>query len=339
MPDKIELRRGDGILICRTDRIGDLILTIPLIETMKLRYPDCEIDVMASDYAAPILENNPNISGIIPISNDRLRVEREYINGMIGDLKKNQYKAALVVYPDRVVSKLIYKAGIKNRIGTARRFHSILFNRRLFHSRKKSDRHESEYNLDFMEFFRDGDTVTLPTIYITDKERENARSLLNSVGIKEPFVVIHPGSKGSAPAWPADFFARLYKILVTNGINVILTGTGDEKSVISKMERQIEQNIVNIAGKTDLRTLAAVLSQSELAIGNSTGPLHMAAAAGTRVVGFYPNDRVMSPKRWGPLGEGHTIFTPEPGKGMESIPVDTVANTILSRMKKAGASL
>ena len=65
-----------------------------------------------------------------------------------------------------------------------------------------------------------------------------------------------------------------------------------------------------ITGQTDLRTLAAVLSQASTVVANSTGPLHLAVAVGTRVVGLYPSKKAMSPVRWGPLGEGHRLITP-----------------------------
>jgi len=338
MPEKINVNTGDKVLICRTDRIGDLILTIPLIESMKLRYPDCPVDVLASDYAAPILENNPHVNEIIPLSNERLRDDWEYFRDMISALKEKKYSAALAVFPDRRVARLIYKAGIPNRVGTARRFHSIYFNRYLFHSRKKSNRHESEYNLDFLRFFQDGPTKHTPEIYITDAEKEKARQLLQAAGIKGPFAVIHPGSKGSAPAWPVRNFARLYKLLTDNEINVILTGASDEISVIDNMANESGQKINSLAGRTDLRSLAAVLSLAELIVANSTGPLHMAAASGTQVVGFYPNERVMSAKRWGPLGIGHKVFTPESGNDMESITVERVAQSIIPGMKRTEAA-
>jgi len=58
MNQVLQLQPGDRILVTRTDRLGDLILALPLVETLKVRYPECRVDVMASLYASPILENN-----------------------------------------------------------------------------------------------------------------------------------------------------------------------------------------------------------------------------------------------------------------------------------------
>ncbi len=92
-----------------------------------------------------------------------------------------------------------------------------------------------------------------------------------------------------------------------------------------------------------MRTLAAVLSLATVVVANSTGPLHLAAAVGTSVVGLYPGKRVMSPRRWGPLGKNHRVIQPAqaecrcPSKQcrcMETISVDQVAEQVESLFHK-----
>ena len=85
MPEKISLKDGDRILISRTDRIGDLILTLPLIESIKARYPECRIDIIASDYASPVLENNDCLDAIIKINNTTLKNDKNYRREIIQD--------------------------------------------------------------------------------------------------------------------------------------------------------------------------------------------------------------------------------------------------------------
>ena len=65
MATKIDIKKGDKILISRSDKLGDLILALPFVETMKKRYPECDIDVLTSLYASPIIENNNHIRKII----------------------------------------------------------------------------------------------------------------------------------------------------------------------------------------------------------------------------------------------------------------------------------
>lgn len=310
MPKEVELKPGDRILISRTDRLGDLILALPFVETMKQRYPECRIDVLSSLYASPILEHNPNIDKIVRVQNDQLWTDKLYKKDLLHKIRMGKYQVVVALYPERHVSQLFYKAEIPIRIGTARRFHSVYFNTLMMHSRKENEKHEFEYNLDFLQFFRDGASVEAPRVYLRDKERRNARRILKEAGVDAPFVVIHPGSGGSAERWPLERFVRLYHNLDRAGLPVVLSGSEDEGRRIKKLSGDLKIPIRDVTGETDLRTLAAVLSEARVVIANSTGPLHLAAAVGTRVVGLYPSRKAMSPRRWGPVGELHRVMQP-----------------------------
>ena len=158
MPERIDLQPGDKLLISRTDRMGDLVLALPFVETMKQRYPECSIEVLTSLYASPILEYNPNVDKIMRVQNDMLRRDKLYKKDLLHKIKMGNYKVVVVLFPERRICQLFNKAEIPVRIGTAGRFHSIFFNVHLLHSRKSNLKHESDYNLDFLTFFKKGKT-------------------------------------------------------------------------------------------------------------------------------------------------------------------------------------
>jgi heptosyltransferase-3 len=339
MNKHLELHPGDRILISRSDRLGDLILALPFVETMKVRYPECRIEVLASLYASPVLENNDRIDYIMRVQNDHLLSDKPYKKDLLRKITQRRYRAAIVLYPERHICNLFYKAGIPVRIGTAGRFHSVLFNYHLFHSRKSNKKHEFEYNLDFLHFFKGGDVVTIPRVYLRPKEIAHATRILKSAGVEGHFVVLHPGSGGSAERWPVEKFIHLYQILLELGFMVIISGSEPERTMIDQICARLGIRVNQVAGETDLRTLAAVLSLATVVVANSTGPLHLATAVGTKVVGLYPGKKVTSPKRWGPLGEDHRVIQPPqeechcPPKQcrcMESITVDEVADQVVS---------
>lgn len=335
--DRFQLKKGDAILISRTDKLGDLILALPFIESVKRRHPDCRVDVMASLYASPILENNPQVDGIVRVQSDQLLSNRGYRRELQQKLSAGKYKVAVMLFPERHISRMVYNVGLPNRIGTAGRFHSILYNHRLLHSRKANKKHESEYNLDFLKYFGEGTTVTQPTVFLTEREVQAAERMLQRKEVNSPFVAVHPGSGGSAESWPMNRFVDLYADLKSKGIEVLFTGSQPERREIEEIaqERQIE--LTSVMGDTDLRMLAAVLSRATVTVANSTGPLHLAVAVGTPVVGLYPARRIMSPVRWGPLGSGHKIIVPSINectcptdncRCMETITVNEVATAV-----------
>ena len=225
-------------------------------------------------------------------------------------IKAEKYEVVVALYPERQISRLFYKAEIPYRIGTAGRFHSVFFNTHLVHSRKKNLKHEFEYNLDFLTFFKGGRTVRFPNVYLREKELNNAQRILNNAGVKEDFVVIHPGSGGSAERWPVEKFVRLYKLLNKEGVELVISGSEEEGEVIEAASQKLNVSIRKITGETDMRTLAAVLSLAHVVVANSTGPLHLAVAVGTKAVGLYPSRKAMSPLRWGPLGQSDQVIQP-----------------------------
>jgi len=310
MSSSLDLRAGDKILISRTDRLGDLILALPFAETIKARYPECRVDIMASLYASPIVENNSNIDGIVRVLNKQLGGDRLYKRDLLQKTRQANYRVVVVLYPGRHISQLFYKANIPIRIGTAGRFHSVFFNHHLFHSRKSNRKHECEYNFDFLKFFREGPTINRPTVYPREKEFQNARRILEKSGVEGKFVVLHPGSGGSAERWPIERFIELHYALEQEGVQVVISGSEPEGTVIDEISKRMGITVRKIAGETDLRTLAATLSLAEVVVANSTGPLHLAVAVGTKVLGLYPGKAVMSPARWGPLGKHDRVLVP-----------------------------
>lgn len=341
MSDRLDIPQGARLLVCRTDRIGDLLLALPLAESIKLRHPDCEVHMMASLYASPVVDNNPNIDGIVRVQFDQLISNGRYRAELQAKVAKLECHTAVVLYPEPHICRLLHRVGVPHRIGTSRRFHSFYFNHYIHHSRRSNRKHELEYNLDFLRFFANGATVSAPRIVLTDRDRLGSSRLLESRSIRGYFVVIHPGSGGSADRWPLENFLRLADLMMKQGVQVVITGSASEAPVIERTATQLGICVPTLGGDTDLRTLSAVLASARLVVSNSTGPLHLSAAVGTPVVGLYPSKRMMSPVRWGPVGEGHIVLQPPPTvcrcpekrcECMRSMSVETVLAAVIKAL-------
>ena len=156
--------------------------------------------------------------------------------------------------------------------------------------------------------------------------------------------MVAPGSGGSAHRWTAERFMELHKKLVEAGHTVVITGSEEEGREYEVLAKLMKAEPANIAGQTDLRTLAALLSLGDLVVATSTGPLHLAAAVGTRVIGLFPNNRVMTPVRWGPWGDENRVIQPEgpesagtvqDADGMSTISVERVAREVEDALTRA----
>ena len=142
------------------------------------------------------------------------------------------------------------------------------------------------------------------TLVLTAAEKAHAREVLSGhrMSFQKPVVILHPGSGGSSERWPLSHFMALGDRLQAEGYDASCghRGTGHE-SVQSVMIDQMHRIPVFIpAGSVSLRSLAALLSQAQLVVTNSTGPLHMAVALDVPTVSMYSPIPTCHPRRWGP---------------------------------------
>lgn len=297
--------------IFRTDRIGDVVLTMPLAEAIKRHEPEARVLFCVQEYTADIPRLSPFVDDIVAIPGRDVTSAPEFAKR----LREMRIDTTIFAYPRPQVALACALARIPLRVGTAYRGYSLLFNRRLKEHRRDARFHERDYNLHLLE--RIGipiEPFPVPTLHIPDSRSQEARGLLAASGIEPdtPFVALHPGSGGSAKDWPADRFGELGYGIVRrfSGMRLLVTGTAAEAPLVRNVMAACGDTAVALAHPVSLGELTAVLSLARLCIANSTGPLHLAAAVGVPVIGLYPFERVCNPRRWGPLGPVTEVLTP-----------------------------
>ncbi|NOX18829.1 MAG: glycosyltransferase family 9 protein [Chlorobi bacterium] len=295
-------------MIVRTDRIGDLILTLPLAAIVKKHFSGAKISFLVQSYTAELLENHPSIYETL--------ILRGSVSENVSMLKKKKFDAAVVASPNPGLAFSLYGAGIPIRIGTAYRWYSFLFNKRLKTHRKSGDKHELEYNVEMLkplgieENLKKG--IVPFNLQVDQKSVQSIKEILEKTeyDFSLPTVIIHPGSGGSAVDLPISKFKAIVKRLALElNVNIVVTGNKNETGVANKI--CANEKTINLAGILSLKELTAMISLSEITAANSTGPIHIAAALGKHCVGFYPDIHSMSPTRWGPYTEKALIFQPE----------------------------
>src|SRR3972149_8448393 len=132
-------------LIVRTDRIGDVILTLPMARALKLRRPDAHVAVLIRSYTAELARADRNVDEIIALDGGR-----PSWTGTIARLREAQFDVVFHTHPMARLAFIALLAGIPVRVGTGFRWYSFLFNRRVYEHRKDAARHELEYNLNLL---------------------------------------------------------------------------------------------------------------------------------------------------------------------------------------------
>jgi len=160
----------------------------------------------------------------------------------------------------------------------------------------------------------DKDLDVRPTMNVLPDAMQKVKDLLINFGIEkgQRLVLLHPGSGHSARDWSPKNFGILGKrISEIPHVRLIITGGASEESLVESVISMIGNSAISIVNKLSLGEYAALAKSSSLFIANSTGPIHIAAAVGTPVIGLYPQVTALCAARWGPYTDNKLIFTPQ----------------------------
>ena len=347
-----------NILVVRTDRLGDVILTLPVCETLRNAVPSAHVTMLARTYVRPLLAGNALVDDVL-WDDDEQGKPKPFL-ALRNELRAKRFDAAIIVRPTLRNALLAATARIPVRVGSGYRWYSGLMTDKVYEHRKTAEHHELEYNLRLLAPL--GMPVDPPEtphygIRVPEDARREIRAVLESLGVEagRKVVVLHPASGGSAREWPAERFREVGVRLLSRGdVSVVVTGMPSEERTLRQVVTPGGPAFVSLVGRLRLVSLAALLERATLFISNSTGPLHLATALGTSVIGLFPPVLPMSAMRWGPYSGNSAVFSGSgPGSCnrcsrkapcvcMLSIPVDQVAaaaNNALDRpVSRKGAN-
>lgn len=323
--------------VVRPDRLGDVLVSLSVIQALKSRFPRLEISALVAPSVATVLQGHRDLASVEAIpQEDRTAFFRERRESLKPD-------AVLILQNTTSVSAALRCAGVPKRFGPRGKLGA-----RLWYASGPSQRRsrvemsEAQYGLQLAEWAWKAwtqesvelrtmdDSVLAPRLSLNDVDRERAREFLGAAFQDSPHelrltrpIVIHPGMGGSARNWPIENYAALLGRLSESNV-VISVGPQDQeigrrlKQILST-EQAANRKIAfwglepSASVPPSLRQTAALFEQASLVIAPSTGPLHLAAAVGAQVIGIYSPIRVQSAKRWGPMAwnpEASRVVTP-----------------------------
>ena len=304
------------VLITRTDRIGDVVLSTPVFISLKKSFPSVSISVLVRPYTKEIVTDNPNLDEVIIYDPEG---EHKTIGGLLKlakEIEKKNFDTALILFLDFKVGLLTYLSKIPKRIGPGTKLAQIFLTDRIKQHRSKVDKHETDYNLELAEILG-AKPIRQSEIYIPYEITKNIDNFFSLIvnrqsSISNPIVGIHPGSGGSARNWKPERYAELAdKIIDKTGAVIFVTGSPAEDELLDRLVSIIKGKAFKYISYGGLKELAAVIERFNVLVGPSTGPIHIATAVGTPVVSIYCPIFVCQPKRWGPIGKNDIAIVPD----------------------------
>lgn len=298
-------------LVVRTDGLGDLILALPVAEAIKASRPEARVYYAVAPETAEIASACPFIDGVIEY--DETSRGPASILRLVRAVRGLRPAAAVFLRPTMRGALACLLAGVPCRVGTFYRYYSFTFSKRVRQHRKFAQLHEVEYNLEVLRtVLTPPDRCYRPVISVASSAAAFADKVIREHDLKERgFVIIHPGSGGSARNLPLASYARTADLIESEfGTRVLVTAGSDETGLVDELDAYRSARSVTLAGVPRLIDLAAVIERAALLVSGSTGPMHLAAAVGTPTVSFFSPVRSCSPRRWGPVGNASTILMP-----------------------------
>lgn len=333
------------VLICRTDNIGDVILTLPITARLKQLYPSIKISFLCRAYAASVVRHCRSVDEVVELEN--------FLPDPAGYFAKSGIDTVIFSQPDQRLALAAFKARIPNRVGNARhKLYQLLYcNRRVYFKKGTSEYHEAQFNFEFLRpFGLDAipEIADIPALYGFDiPEDPEIKQLFEP----HPFnIIMHTKSNGHGREWPIAHYLTLAKQLSKDrNIQLWLTGSAAEGQWLAENAAALLKlpNVSNVCGKLTLDQLTSFIKGADGLIASGTGPLHISAAIGQRTLGLFPPIRPMHPERWAPVGtQAQSLCEPTNCAGckrvdaencacMKKIAPDTVKEIVVRWCKEA----
>lgn len=296
------------VLVVQTAFLGDVILTLPMVQVLKRYAPTAMIDVLVTPRAAGLLVGHPDINRVIEYD------KRGNDAGIPGFIRKSRqirsemYDTALVPHRSLRSAALAASARIPRRIGMATSSGKWLFTETVPYD---SNTHEIERNLSLLRALCPIPTHReLPGLYPSDQDHATVQEVLRHRGISgtSGMIGLAPGTVWNTKRWPQSKFEAVARRLVESGYTVVLFGGPEDAELCSAVQNAFK-GVYSFAGELTLLQSAVLLSLCRALVSNDSAPLHMAVAMRTPVVAIFgatvpefgfapygPNDRVVESK-------------------------------------------
>lgn len=307
---------GKRIVVIRTDRVGDVVLSMPVVQALRDALPDAFISMMVSPCAKELVENNPYLDEYIIYDKKKIGLGLFKTWGFSSMLRRKKFDIALVLHPTNRAHVAVFLAGIPKRVGYRRNLPFLLTDT-IEHTKHEGVKHEVEYNLDLLRAIGIEPKVQHPYVHVTPEAQEHAADMLRQAGItpSDTVIVLHPAASCPSKLWPAEQFARAADTLIDKyGCKAVVVAGADGARLADEVVRNMTRDAVNLAGKTSIGTLAGIFKRSQLVISNDSGPVHVASAVGAPVISIFGRKQDgLSPRRWGPRGARGTVLHKDVG--------------------------
>jgi heptosyltransferase III len=294
------------VLVIRLGNVGDIVVALPAFHALRRLFPEAHMTLLTSPTrrgapgATELLAADPTFDDMIVYYEDE-SADPGFLRRLRADLRARRVDLAVVLPDDLTTARstakyiaLLAASGVRHVAGA-----------RLVRPEER-DTGQTPRLMHIVSELGPAEIEPFPWLRLSEEDHQAAADLLRPAG-GAALVGMQTGAKRPANRWAPDSFIEAGRRLAdTHSVRIVLTGGPDEREVSARVAEGIGPAALDLAGRTTLTQLAAVVARCRVFVSNDTGPMHLAAAMGTPVVAiFSARDR---PFRWHPAGEGHRVL-------------------------------
>lgn len=291
------------ILIVRTDRIGDVVLSTPLPKVIKKKYPNCYVAVLLRNYTKDIYLNNPFVDEIIIADANHGSFLK-----LLKKIRSMSFSHSLNLLPTERMNWLLFLSGIKKRIGVGYKFYQFLTNSKsVFRNKYNPLKHESHYCLDELLKIGIQWTEDDEEIYLSEEEKNESQLFRDSIcNSGEMIIGINVTSGNSAPNLRVNEYVKIIlKLQKLASIKIAVTDFNPPKEILN-IDGVFYPNL-----NKPLRKSITNFNALDLLVSSSTGSMHIAAGLKVKTLSLFCPLKACSPNLWAPKGNESHILLPE----------------------------
>jgi len=274
-----------NVLVRGVNWVGDAVMTLPALRALKKALPEARISLLVKPWVSPLFEKDPHVDEIILYS--------EEYHGIMGKIRISRmlhekgFCSAVLFQNAFDAAFIAFLAGIKERVGYNRDGRGFLLTTAVPVPANGQKIHHIHYYLNLLERVGIRTGFSTPFIYLSLEERLAARDQLKDM--KRPILGINPGAAyGSAKRWFPERFAEVANWFLKDTMgSVVIFGGKNEVGIAQEINKLIPESKLLLAGKTSLRELVSLISESDVFLTNDSGPLHIAYAVGTPLIAIF----------------------------------------------------
>ncbi len=297
--------RINKILIIAPNWIGDAVLALPAISRIRKSFPIAMITIIGLPHICELFQESPYV--------DEIRMYKGGMGGLAAgfSLRSEKFDMAILL-PNSFRSALLVRlAGIPLRCGYNRDGRGFLLNMPVRLDPQITRVHQTDYYRNIVRSIASS-PLTKSQLFLSQDETRQALNTLNENHITPDDLIIgiNPGATyGSSKRWYPERFGHVASTLSKRyHAKVIVFGSHKEMDIAEEIVRTAEMPLLNMAGKTSVRGLMALISCCRLVVTNDSGPMHIAAALGIPVVAIFGST---DPLLTGPVGTNHIVIKKE----------------------------